>query len=800
MGFFRSLRGKLIAATVFAEFLVVLLLLWNGVRLLDEHLVAQFEERRESTSLLLQSALTGPVVERDYGSLHDVLQACAALRGIRYLRVFDESGQVLASAGRLGDVLPGTGPDAGGVAQDVVADLEIGGHRFGRVQYGLDTRFLREARDEVVTQTLLIGGVGLAGSALLLAALGLWLTRHLRRLSQASHRLAEGRSAPPLPESRDGDVGELTSNFNRMAKSLAERMNDLQDSEFEQRTLARNLKAERARLHALLSSMRQGLLFVSPQQEVIYVNPAFLALWHLEDAPVVPGMPIADLTAEILLHQDGLQAYRRQPLFAEPALACEYVLEDGRVVTQSSVPVLNVRGRNEAPADTQEAGRLWIFEDVTAERQNAERLRYLAERDPLTGLHNRHRFEAELQRMVLNHDRDPRAEAALLYFDLDEFKTINDIYGHRAGDSVLLRIASAVGELVRGNETLARLGGDEFALIANDADPQSVQALAERILTTVSQQVFQFGDRKLRLTASLGAALFPAHAATPDELVARADAAMYQAKEAGKNGWRLYRPESDSARQLLAQLSMGDRLRSALADEGFVLYFQGVYETLSGRLCHMEALVRLLDPECPGTVLSPAQFIPVAERTGLIVDIDRWVLRQAIDKLAREPDCPPVAVNISARSFDDPHLPAFIVGTLAQRGVAPHRLLVELTETAALSNIQDTEIFIHSLRQAGCSVCLDDFGVGFSSFAYLKHFEADVLKIDGMFIRNLVTDHADQVFVRALVQVARGLGKRTVAEFVEDGPTLALLQVFGVDMAQGYHYGRPAPELPSRQM
>ncbi|HET7776264.1 MAG TPA: EAL domain-containing protein, partial [Azospira sp.] len=397
------------------------------------------------------------------------------------------------------------------------------------------------------------------------------------------------------------------------------------------------------------------------------------------------------------------------------------------------------------------------------------------------------------------HERDPGIRAALLYFDLDEFKTVNDSFGHRAGDAVLLRVAGDVGQLLRGNEIFARLGGDEFAVIAPGADLPGVQALAQRIIAAVAALGFEFEGTKVRLTSSLGIALLPDHARRPEEWVTRADIAMYAAKHAGKNGWRVYREELAQSAYLLTQLSWAERIQAALERNLFELHFQGIYTTGTPVLSHLEVLLRMRDPENQESYLMPGEFIPAAERNGRILDIDRWVLAAGIRLLGQRADLPDLAINISGRSFDDPGLPDFITGLLHTHGVAPQRLLVELTETAALSNMADTQRFISHVRDMGGSVCLDDFGVGFSSFAYLKHLDADVIKIDGMFIRNLVSSREDQVFVRAIIEVARGLGKKTVAEFVEDAATYELLGQLGVDLAQGYYLCRPQAQPPPRE-
>ena len=244
-------------------------------------------------------------------------------------------------------------------------------------------------------------------------------------------------------------------------------------------------------------------------------------------------------------------------------------------------------------------------------------------------------------------------------------------------------------------------------------------------------------------------------------------------------------------------MTWNDRIAHALDNNLLRLYFQGVYHAQSGVLSHLEVLVRMQDKDNPAQIIMPSHFIPFAEKSGKILDVDRWVVRQSIILLASSPDIPSLAVNISGRSFDEPGLPQYIADHLAQFKVAPHRLHVELTETAAVSDLHDAQRFIEALHHTGCMVCLDDFGAGFSSFAYLKHLRADTLKIDGMFIRDLPNDRDNQVFVRAIVDVARGLHKETIAEFVEDAKTLAMLRDFGVDKVQGYYLDMPTPDHPA---
>jgi EAL domain-containing protein (putative c-di-GMP-specific phosphodiesterase class I) len=290
--------------------------------------------------------------------------------------------------------------------------------------------------------------------------------------------------------------------------------------------------------------------------------------------------------------------------------------------------------------------------------------------------------------------------------------------------------------------------------------------------------------------------VYPDHAGNTEDLVARADAAMYQAKEAGKNAWRIYRADLDDSQRMMTQLSWNDRILHALENDLMELQFQGIYSAQGRVLGHFEVLLRMRDQDHPGVSIMPGEFIPVAEKSGKIVDIDRWVLARSIKMLSEVSAIPALAVNISGRSFDDPTLPLFIADELRRHGVPARRLLVELTETAAVSDLHDARRFIEALQQTGCGVCLDDFGTGFSSFAYLKHLHVDSIKIDGLFIRGLPKEPDNQLFVKAMVSVARGLSKTTIAECVEDEETLRMLAAFGVDYVQGYHLERPQSSAP----
>ncbi len=808
-----SLRAKLLLAAILVEVSMLGLLLANHLRLSREALIDQAQQRVAALNVLFNAALAAPLVQRDYATLHEILQEACKEAGVTHATLTDKQGVVIARAGGFVDATPQGPPPVSrltpeGLRQSVIhlqVPITLANQEYGRLHYGLSTAFLTEAQQHLLRQGLLIAGTAVALSVALLTVMGWWLTRHLQALTLASRAVGEGQYTAHVAVHSNDEVGELAQAFNRMLDAVAARIEDLaateenlrqalsslSRSEAEQRRLAQEAGEERARLHALLSAMNLGILFVNPEGRVVYHNPAFRRIWMVPETYQLVGQPVNEVLAQstsTLARPDHFSRHMLAVLETrELSHSLEIPLADGRVITQLDYPVRDSEGRS--------IGQLWIYEDVTHERQTAQQIAYLAEHDSLTGLYNRHRFQQELERMLAECERSA-TQGALLFFDLDEFKVINDTFGHRAGDALLIRVAGEVNALVRRNETLARLGGDEFALLVPNAREQDVMQLAERIVRAVGAIPFRFEGQNLRLTSSLGIALYPTHGTDADTLIAHADAAMYQAKQAGKNTWRIYSPEQDATLAMVHHLTWNDRIDHALANGLLRLHFQGVYRTADGSLSHLEVLVRMLDEENPERLILPGRFIPVAEKSRRILAIDRWVLAEAIRLLGEHPEMPPLAVNISGRSFDDPSLPQYIADLLRSHGVAARRLMVELTETSAVTDLADAQRFIEALHTTGCQICLDDFGSGFSSFAYLKHLPVDTVKIDGMFIRNLPEDRDNQVFVKAIADVARGMGRITVAEFVENERCLELLRGYGVDLVQGYHLDTPRADHP----
>ena len=410
--------------------------------------------------------------------------------------------------------------------------------------------------------------------------------------------------------------------------------------------------------------------------------------------------------------------------------------------------------------------------DVSERVANEAKLRQLSEQDSLTGLSNRRRFEALL------HDQVARADGAVVLVDIDHFKFVNDSLGHAAGDELLRSVAGKLNDALRPGDSVARLGGDEFAVLLADVDEDTARSVAGHLLVAARSTA-----AAVAVTVSAGVAAYRAESLkNPLDVLVAADIALYQAKEAGRDRVAVFGGKPGET------LTWIDRVRVAIDEERLALHAQPIIDLSTGEPVTEELLVRMLDED--GNVISPTSFLPIAEQYGLIREIDRWVIKRAIERAATGRR---VNINLSARSLGDPDLLDAVSKMLKDAGVSPDRVGFEYTETAAVSSVEDARTFTRGLIEIGCEVALDDFGTGFGSFVLLKHLPISALKIDIEFVRNLSTSEADRRIVRSIVQIAAESGLKTVAEGVEDDGALALLRDYGVDYAQGYFIGRPAP-------
>jgi diguanylate cyclase (GGDEF)-like protein/PAS domain S-box-containing protein len=430
-------------------------------------------------------------------------------------------------------------------------------------------------------------------------------------------------------------------------------------------------------------------------------------------------------------------------------------------------------------------------QDISERKQLEGRLEHLVDHDFLTSLFNGRHFEHRLAAELKSAARYGGGGAVLL-LDLDHFKAVNDQFGHKAGDDLLKTVSAALRGRIRETDILARLGGDEFGIILPQVDAEQAQVVAEEMVNALRRQTAMLADHRIAVTASVGIALFDG--LTDVEILAAADLAMYEAKEAGRDRVAIYRPLADGPPRVSARLAEAERIQRALTQDQFVLYCQPILDLATNKVSQYELLLRLRTDD--GTLLSPGAFLYVAERFGTILAIDAWVVQQAIALIATQAQAGrplTVNVNLSAKSIGDSHLVAVVDRALADTRIDPACLVFELTETAAIGNIDHAKKFMMELMSRGCRFALDDFGSGFGSFYYLKHLPFDYFKVDGDFIRGFGANTTDQLVVEAIVGIARGMGKKTVAEFVTDQAMSDRLRGSGIDYAQGFHIGMPRP-------
>ena len=433
--------------------------------------------------------------------------------------------------------------------------------------------------------------------------------------------------------------------------------------------------------------------------------------------------------------------------------------------------------------------------DITEQKHFEQELTYQAQHDTLTGLYNRSYFQSELERVISRIARSA-AECALLYLDLDQFKYVNDTLGHAAGDRLLKECTEVLRKNIREGDLLARFGGDEFTILLYNIDHDHALPVAENIRTMFEHYRFNDSGQTINVTCSIGLTMVDSDTETADEALSQADLACNISKSQGRNCVHEYSAEDSEKTNMAEDMGWIARVKDAVDNDRFHMLYQPIVSVQTNAIHGYEVLLRL--PTEQGDHIKPGGFIPAAERFGLVHKIDRWTVRRSMEYLAQlhhENIETQFAINLSGRAIEDRELLNMIQSILNDTELNPASLTFELTETAAIANLQAARKFIGQLKDLGCRMALDDFGSGFCSFTYLKHLPVDTLKIDGAFVQSLAHTKVDQAMVQSMNQIAHALGKTTVAEFVENQETLQLLKDYGVDFAQGHYLGRPRDNL-----
>jgi diguanylate cyclase (GGDEF)-like protein/PAS domain S-box-containing protein len=547
-----------------------------------------------------------------------------------------------------------------------------------------------------------------------------------------------------------------------------------------------NLRQTQAKLSAVISSIPDLLWLKDANGVFMMCNPSFEKFFGVKREEVIGKTNYDFLSRE----QADLFCQRDQ----EAIEANEMCINEEEITLASNgrYAILEIRKIPIYNEDTF-LGVFGIGRDITQRKKDEEKIYNMMHRDTLTGLANRMLAKNRTEQIIATAKRD-KVKNAFLFLDLDDFKRINDSLGHPIGDNILKAVASRLKESIRESDVISRQGGDEFLIILpNVKSEDEITIVAKKILAEL-EKPFDVNTHTLNISGSIGISIFPEDGTSFESLLQSADTAMYKAKEMGRNNYCFYTQQMKH--NIIGQFKLQNDLKKALHNKEFVLYYQPQIDLSTGTIIGAEALIRWVHPKLG--MIPPMQFIPIAESSGLIVEIGQWVIEEACRQAAHWHQNGmkiSVAINISAVQFKRGDLLTTISDALVQSQLDPTYLELELTESIMMHDVETTLQTVKSLKTLGLLLSIDDFGTGYSSLAYLKRFAVDKLKIDQSFVRGVLQDREDAVIIKAIVQMASSLNFKTIAEGVEDVNVLEIIKSYGCDEVQGYYFAKPMEAL-----
>ena len=646
------------------------------------------------------------------------------------------------------------------------------------IRGSISDRFI-EIRDN--TNSALRFSVGiffaaLAGTVMISIFLSRLLTADLSKVINLMRRVATGEEnveVPALATSKEvTDIVDSVSVFQDIMHRLEQEISDRETAE------------EKLELAAsVFEFSMEGIMITDADARILSVNKAFTDITGYSSEEAIGRTPR-------LLRSDHHNEPFYQKLWSslERAGMWQGEIRNRRKNGEIFPAWCNISAMRDS--DNRVRRYISIFTDITEKKLSEEHIYRLAHYDVLTGLPNRALFQERLDQVLINARRH-KHKVGVMFLDLDRFKLVNDTLGHTAGDTLLQHVGKQLTSCIRTTDTVSRLGGDEFVVLLNDlTSGEDAAQVARKVLEALAEPL-RIDTHDVYITASAGISIYPDDAEDAKHLFKNADTAMYRAKEQGKNTYRFYTEEMNM--EVTERLALESQLRKAIDTEGFALHYQPRVDTSTGRIIGMEALLRLHHPEL-GTV-SPAQFISIAEDTGLIIPIGKWVLQTACKQHQswREQglSVPQISINMSGRQFMDPNLVRSINEVITETGVNASDFELELTETFLMENPKKTIFILRELKSIGFDIAIDDFGTAYSSLAYLKRFPVDRLKIDRSFISDIPDDADDIAITMAIIAMAKSLNLSLVAEGVETAAQLTFLKLQGCQEVQGYYFSRP---------
>jgi diguanylate cyclase (GGDEF)-like protein len=759
-------------------------LVWNGETQHTQNRLAVQQLQAQEQSSLLANALAPYLIANDHAALRKILDPLKNNHALRYAGVYDTRLELIASLGSPPSLRQNV-PDAVRSVFDLVdgmiaieAPVIMNETAYGIVQLGYAAIGSETWLTEIGIQNAIVAGLALLLTIIVVTALCLPLGRDLVQLEGGLQALNDGEWETRIHAS--GPMAGLAVKVNQLIKDIQNNRSQLQASYEKRLQESRRLNAMLRDIHATaweVDPERAQFSYVSDEAERLLGYP--LSLWLSPDF------------IEKYVHpsdQDWLCEY-----FADPGTDTESFNMDFRVLNSDQEwrwlrMISSVEIREQGPVP------VGLLLDSTEEKHNEQHIAYLADHDALTGLINRRRFKERLQDQINYNDRSG-ASGALLLLDLDRFKFVNSTFGQDIGDEYLRQTSQYLREATDQATVIGRLGGDEFGIILANADTAESAQFSAKLLSSLNTHEFSQGNHRIPFSGSIGIALFPDQGLKASELLTKADAAMYKAKDQGRNSYHLF-TEGPDDEGMQAAMQWNQRIRKALKDDNLRLFFQPIVDLRTGAIRHYECLLRLINED--GSISASEEFIATAEYTGLVDEIDRWVINHAfrIQRNNLSTDHPlSLTLNLSGRHLHNPAILDVIRAATKRFKPEPGSIVFEIHSSDVIGNIEKSAPFIKELKNMGHQLSLDHFGDGVISFQDLIELPISYVKIDGSFIRKMFWSTPDRAIVKAVHETADSLEIQTIAETIEDQRALDILRALGVSMGQGYLFAKPTPRF-----
>ncbi len=780
----RNIVIRLMIGVLLIEVAMLGLLVWNSVRVTSRSHEQRFEQMVQEEARMLHDALAPAMALWNQSAWEESIERLKQKGDFVYASLYDHSGQWLAVAGEppyessVDSSLRTARSDG---RFDLRLPVRYEGELLGQLELGFSVAPVETFIAETRMQNGMLALTTLVLTVAVTVALGLRIARRVGDLQRGALELNSGNLSHRITNRGQDELDHLAATFNQLAGHLEKTRREL-GSEHQ------SLLRETHYLDSLLNSVN-AVVYEASVEDMCFTfvsQQAEQLLQYPRDQWLEPGFWLQIVCRE---DRERLQA----ALHSAAGKASEFSL-DYRVRNRAGSD-LWLRQVTSVEMDAQ--GRdicRGLLLNIDAEKRVEERLSYVANHDFLTGLLNRRRFSEELDHGIELARRYQR-HGALLLVDLDQFKYINDTYGHRVGDQFLIQAAKRIESSLRRTDVLARLGGDEFGIILPEAHAGHAEKVARSILQLLSTKVLEYAGNVSNISASIGIALLPQHAEDASALLAKADSAMYMAKKEGRNRYHLYRDDGSDLRAMEEKVHWEQEIRQALEQDRLVLHYLPVVDLANASVVQHKALLRLLDHA--GRTVMPSAFMDAAERFALASLLDRWVLRRVLSELRAGIDqgqALRVSMCVSGAALREDAFLAAVKREIATAALPPGSLILEFTEAMAMEDLGRAQHFVETLRAMGCGFALSGFGVAVGAVQYFKHLSVDYVGIDASLIRDLDHDRQNQIVVRAIQELARELGVTTIAEFVEQEAVCAQLRALGVGLGQGYYFAQPSLE------